>query len=422
MPTPSVSPSRRLHRYAVGIIVFAALLVWWGAAVTTKDVGLAVPDWPLAYNRINPEGWWKVMALMLEHGHRWLATLLSGLVLILLAWTAAVSPRRPSLLRLGWLELGGVVLGSVALVALVAFNRSPAFQQHSPAVASLSGWGAILLGVLCVAWLGWSLAKRRWPLPLKLAALCWVVVGLQAILGGLRVTEMSDLLGVVHGCLGQALFCLLVWVALATSPRWPEPAWLTTGEARAARGWSLALLLVILVQLTLGATVRHTQRSLPAALDVLTTGGSFWPGVERGDLLLLFSHKFWGVVVFLFALATAWQFHRRVAAHRSLKKLAWSLPALIAGQITFGVLVLLTMDRYKVDPHTEVAPGLHLSPVFWVTNFHVIVGLTILACAFALVVKSFAATPHHGLLARPAAAPSSPEERPSAGPITSQPT
>ena len=64
----SSSIPRLLHRFALFIIAWAVLLIWWGAAVTTENVGLAVPDWPLAFNRVNPDGWWGLLPLLLEHG------------------------------------------------------------------------------------------------------------------------------------------------------------------------------------------------------------------------------------------------------------------------------------------------------------------------------------------------------------------
>jgi heme A synthase len=76
------------------IIAWAILLIWWGAAVTTENVGLAVPDWPLAFNRVNPDGWWGLLPLLLEHGHRWLATILTGLVMLLFFGVVVTDRRR----------------------------------------------------------------------------------------------------------------------------------------------------------------------------------------------------------------------------------------------------------------------------------------------------------------------------------------
>ncbi len=401
------SSLRWLHRFALFIVAWAVLLIWWGAAVTTENVGLAVPDWPLAFNRVNPDGWWGLLPLLLEHGHRWLATILTGLVMVMFFWVATTAGRsgRPGAgggLPLGLGELAAVVVLSVALVAAVAFNQSP---RVAPEAQALWGWIAVALGLLCLLWLGWSLAVRRWPLLVRLMAIVWVVIGIQAILGGTRVTALSDALGVFHGSLGQVLFCLLLTVALATSPRWPEPGLI--GEATRSRFLVLAgvFLAAVVIQLTLGAGIRHTQRMIPAALDVLTTGGSFLPPAGRGDLWLIFAHKAWAFVVFGLGLRLAAAAHRGLGAHAGLRRLALAIPVLLGCQITLGVSVLMTMDRFKLPPSTTLVQ-MKLSPVFWVTNLHVLTGLAILACAFVLVVKLLAAVPHRGMVAAQSGGPS----------------
>jgi heme A synthase len=231
-----------------------------------------------------------------------------------------------------------------------------------------------------------------------LTALVWVVIGAQAILGGTRVTRLSDALAIVHGCLGQVLFCLLLSIVLVASPRWPNPGLIAAPVRSRFLWWGGAFFAAVLIQLVLSASVRHTQRLIPAALDVVTTGGSLWPGTANRDLLLLFAHKSWALVVFSVGVAVAAQAGRRLRDHRGLRRLAFALPALLTVQIGLGVSVLMTMDRFKVPANTTLTQ-LRLSPVFWVTNFHVLIGLTLFACSFAFLVKVVAATPHRGILA-----------------------
>jgi len=392
------SSSRWLHRFALLIVVWAVLLIWWGAAVTTENVGLAVPDWPLAFNRVNPEGWWGLLPLLLEHGHRWLATILTGLVMVMFFWATALARGSRSAggrLPLSLSELVAVVVFSVALVVAVAFNQSP---RVAPADQTVWGWLAMGLGLMCLGWLGWSLWARRWPLLIRLMAIIWVVIGVQAILGGTRVTALSDALGVFHGSLGQLLFCLLLTVALVTAPRWPAPGLMADATRHRFLLLSGLFLAAVFVQLTLGAGIRHTQRMIPAALDVITTGGSFFPPLGRGDLWLIFAHKAWAMVVLILGVVLAQQAWLGLAAHPGLRRVALAVPVLLAGQITLGISVLVTMDRFKLPPSTTLVQ-MKLSPVFWVTNLHVLTGLSLLACAFVLVVKLVAAVPHRGMVA-----------------------
>ena len=137
------------------------------------------------------------------------------------------------------------------------------------------------------------------------------------------------------------------------------------------------------------------QRMIPAALDVVTTGGSFFPAAGRGDLWLIFAHKAWAMVVLILGSVLALRSRRGLAAHPGVRRLALTVPVLLGCQVTLGISVLLTMDRFKLPPSTTLVQ-MKLSPVFWVTNLHVLTGLGILACAFTLVVKLIAAVPHRG--------------------------
>ena len=55
-----------------------------------------------------------------------------------------------------------------------------------------------------------------------------VAVITQGVLGGLRVTLLSDTLGWIHGAVAQSFLCLVVAIALGRTRRWqsiqPRPA------------------------------------------------------------------------------------------------------------------------------------------------------------------------------------------------------
>lgn len=86
---------KSLNRSAWVALAGAFLLVLAGGLVTSRDAGLAVPDWPLAFGQINPPGWWRIENIRTEHGHRIIAFFVA-------AWTAfllvAVLRRERSLL------------------------------------------------------------------------------------------------------------------------------------------------------------------------------------------------------------------------------------------------------------------------------------------------------------------------------------
>jgi cytochrome c oxidase assembly protein subunit 15 len=87
----------------------------------------------------------------------------------------------------------------------------------------------------------------------------WVALGgvaLQGLLGGLRVTEVSAELALLHGCTGQAFFCLLVALAYFTSRDATTPA--EAGpDTRGLSMCAAAVLFTVFMQVVLGAQLRH---------------------------------------------------------------------------------------------------------------------------------------------------------------------
>ncbi len=87
---------RALHVFAIltGLVTF--VLLTSGGLVTSKGVGMAVPDWPstFGYNmfRFPISGW--VGGVFYEHTHRLLGSLVGLMTLILAGWIFAVDPRR----------------------------------------------------------------------------------------------------------------------------------------------------------------------------------------------------------------------------------------------------------------------------------------------------------------------------------------
>lgn len=98
--------------------------------------------------------------------------------------------------------------------------------------------------------------ERGWMRRLAWAAFAMVV--LQGCLGGFRVEKVlwPRAVSVVHACLAQTIFCVLVAIAMYTSRGWHEAKPLT--GARAAARWGMAATAVIFLQLVLGALFRHT--------------------------------------------------------------------------------------------------------------------------------------------------------------------
>ncbi|HTS00507.1 MAG TPA: COX15/CtaA family protein [Bacteroidota bacterium] len=96
---------RSLHRFAVLSACATFLLVIAGGLVTSTGSGLAVPDWPLSYGQVMPP---MVGGIFYEHGHRMIATLVGCLTVVLCGWLWRREERR-------WVRM----LGLAALCAVI---------------------------------------------------------------------------------------------------------------------------------------------------------------------------------------------------------------------------------------------------------------------------------------------------------------
>jgi heme a synthase len=103
-----------LHRFAWFTSIATLFLICSGGMVTSKGVGLAVPDWPttFGYNMfLFPISKW-VGGIFFEHTHRLIASTVGLLTIVLAIWIWRVDPRR-WMRNLGWAALGAVVLQGV---------------------------------------------------------------------------------------------------------------------------------------------------------------------------------------------------------------------------------------------------------------------------------------------------------------------
>jgi len=103
-----------LNRFAWFICAAALFLICSGGMVTSKNVGLAVPDWPttFGYNMfLFPFSKW-VGGIFFEHTHRLIASAVGFLTIILAIWLWR-SERRRWVRNLGLIALAGVILQGV---------------------------------------------------------------------------------------------------------------------------------------------------------------------------------------------------------------------------------------------------------------------------------------------------------------------
>jgi cytochrome c oxidase assembly protein subunit 15 len=318
VPAADASPSPYspwLERFAWAMVVTTFFLLILGGTVTSKDVGLAVPDWPqtFGYNMfLYPPSLW-VGGIFWEHTHRLLAS---------------------------------------------------------------------LVGMLAIIMAGWALLKPGISLSLRILAVTSLqLVIVQGLMGGLRVTEISTVLGVLHGVLGQLYFCLTIIIALMTSKRWlyrhqvsrkasPTAA---SQQGLSVRTLAYMVLITLVIQLSLGSVMRHYKAGL-AIPDFPTAYGQLVPpltnegirqamdtnaGGSQQKLVGYFSpfkvsvhyaHRIWAITVVLsiFAAVSALG-SRGYLQHQVLLRPTLAVIVLLLFQIILGASVIWS------GRHPEVA-------------------------------------------------------------------
>ena len=215
-PAPIQRPRYRawLHWLAVVLVVSTFCLITMGGHVTSIEAGLAVPDWPSTFG-----------------------------------YNMFIAP----------LE--------------VWYYAGETFAEHSH---RLMGSAVGLLTIVLTVGL---LRSRERPAAVRyLGVLLLILVIVQGLLGGFRVTEQSQLLAAVHGVLGQLVLCLTVLAAAVTGRRWID------ADLQKRRPFAAKLAVVVLglltVQLILGSAVRHGHAAL-AIPDFPTSYGRALPPMNQ---------------------------------------------------------------------------------------------------------------------------------------------
>ena len=209
-----------LHRFAVFTALATLFLIGMGGLVTSKGVGMAVPDWPntFGYNMflVPFDRWIGQYGVFEEHAHRLMASFVGLLTTILAVWLLAKESRV-------WVRRLGV--------------------------------GAFIL------------------------------VLMQGVLGGLRVTEINPNLGLIHGAVAQLFFIVICGIALFTSAWW-ERVTLTREQGvgfAQLKGLIITVICLLVVQLLLGATMRHQHAGL-AIWDFPLAHGQLWPSTSSDSV------------------------------------------------------------------------------------------------------------------------------------------
>ena len=219
------------------------------------------------------------------------------------------------------------------------------FYEHGHRmVATTVGFMTILLTV----WLA-RREPRAWVRRLGYGALAAVVA--QGALGGLTVLLLlPTAVSVAHACLAQTFFCLVVTIAVVTSPGWRGGQ---TAQPDGVARIGAATVSVLFLQLLVGAVMRHTQSGL-AIPDFPLALGRVVPPLTSCPVAVHFAHRVGALAVAAFVAGCV---ARAFASGRpGLKRTSVLLAALVAVQIALGAFTVLTRKSVPVTT-AHVATG-----------------------------------------------------------------
>jgi cytochrome c oxidase assembly protein subunit 15 len=292
--------NRWLHGFAVFTAFVTLVLLVAGGLVTSTDAGDAVPDWwfiPISFAFGDRIFPPMIAGIKIEQGHRLVATFV-GMLTIILA---------------GWL---------------------------------------------------WRTDSKSWLKKLGLLALIAVVI--QGTLGGMRVRMIQDhslpgFFAIVHACLAQSFFCMVVAISLFTSKWWgdednqlPANSLLPTV--------SVTVIGAVFFQLILGAILRHTRGTGlmlhigMACVIAALVFTNFALALRHKDIAGIFRPALiqLGLLVVQIGLGIGTFFILRTEFQRSINAANLQL-VVIVGHVAVGALLLATslVFALKVDAHRE---------------------------------------------------------------------
>lgn len=376
-----MTPNPWLTRYATLTALATLALLGIGGLVTSHEAGMAVPDWPNSYGYnmfFFPVSYW-MGNIFYEHTHRLVASLVGLLTTILAIWLWVRETRG----KTRWI---GITLILVAM-ALLGARQMPVYIFLAAAALV-----TIVIGV-------WQVTRHRGTMR-WLGVVAFAAVILQGVLGGLRVTQMKDEIGIFHGTLAQAFFLLMASIALLTTKWWGALPELPVAERKShagdrpreflRKGYWVATILIF-VQLLVGATMRHQHAGL-AIPDFPRAYGKIWPATDPEavagynqrrvesaaykpitafQIVLQMIHRILAAMILMAILLCVFTTHRACAWENPLTKISSAWVLLIFSQISLGAATIWS------DKSADIATG------------HVLVGaLTFLTGLFLILISS----------------------------------
>ena len=320
--------------------------------MTSKNVGLAVPDWPttFGYNMfLFPISKW-VGGILFEHTHRLIGSLVGFLTITLAVWLWLGDERR-WVCSLGVIAVVGVILQGILGGLRVTMIKDEIGIFHACVAQAFLG---LLVFIALVTTKFWRSLSD----------------GTRAVEGGAPATPGLDYPMQIPG--SQEL----------------APPSLT--RLSPTRTLAIAITVAIYVQLALGATMRHQHRDL-SILDFPTANGTWIPDTSAAALAkinawrdaralsdvsafqiwLQMVHRFLALIIAIAIIAFCARVWREMRDFAALKRLSFLWVVLVFAQITLGAWVIWSNKAADVaTAHVALGAvmlsfGVSISAICW---------------------------------------------------------
>jgi len=341
-----------LNRFAWLTCVATLLLICSGGMVTSKNVGLAVPDWPttFGYNMfLFPVSKW-VGGILFEHTHRLMGSLVGFLTIILAVWLWLREDRR-WVRGLGVIAVVGVILQGILGGLRVTMMKDQIGIFHACVAQAFLG---LLVFIAVVTTRFWVSIGDRMP----------------AMDGGAPATPRLNCKSEILGSRD-----LLPPLSSRSAP---------------IMALAIAITAAIYVQLALGATMRHQHRDL-SILDFPTANGAWIPDTSAAALAkinawrdaramsqvnafqiwLQMVHRFLALIIAIAIITLYVRVWRDPGSCDGLKRLSMLWVMLVFGQITLGAWVIWSNKAADVaTAHVAIGAvmlsfGVSISAICW---------------------------------------------------------
>ena len=272
--------------------------------------------------------------------------------------------------------IGGLVTSTGSALAVpdwpLAFGKLiPAWQGgirfefgHRVAAGTV-----VMLTLMLMAW-AWRAEPRRWVRRLVMLAFGLIIV--QAVLGGITVLlELPLVIAVAHAATAQALFCLMVSIAIFTNPHWESTPRIADPPSRIPLATlAAATTVIIYAQILIGALMRHMSAGLVIP-DFPLSFGYAVPPYWNEYIAINFAHRCGAVVVTAMVLWTVARTLRMYSNVAPLRRPALGLFLLLVTQVCLGAMTI--WSARAVIPTTS----------------HVAIGAALLATSLTLALRSY---------------------------------